>query len=95
MIGEKIKGVLLPFFGTALGAVGEGGVGEWLSSLFTAKSTPTTNSAPVVAVSASNSRLSRLSSAAGVRANDQDATVTVISKNEVCLAFVTGVNQTR
>ena len=80
---------------STLGAMGEDGVGKWISSLFTAQSTPISNSAPVVAVAASNSRVSRLSSAAGIQSNDYDASVTVITKNEVCLAFVIGENKTR
>ena len=75
--------------------VGEKGVGQWLSLLFTAESKPVSNVAPVVAVSPSNSRASRLSAAAGIKSNDADATVTVITKNEVCLSFVIGSNQTR
>ncbi|MER2143562.1 MAG: hypothetical protein ABS888_07175, partial [Eubacteriales bacterium] len=74
---------------------GENGIGQWLSLLFTTQSNPVSNNAPVVTVNASNSRASRLSSAAGIRPNDVDATVTVITKNEVCLSFVIGQNQTR
>ena len=73
----------------------EGSVAQWLSSLFTAGSEPVTNSAPVTAMSNALSRSSRLSSAAGVRPNDADASVTVISKDQICLSFVTGVNQQR
>ena len=73
----------------------EGSVAQWLSSLFTAESEVVTNSAPVTAVSNALSRSSRLSAAAGVRSNDADASVTVISKDQICLSFVTGVNQQR
>ena len=73
----------------------EGSVAQWLSSLFTAGSEPVTNSAPVTAMSNALSRSSRLSSAAGVRPNDADASVTVISKDQICLSFVIGVNQQR
>ena len=71
------------------------GISEWLSSLFISQSQPVSNSAPVTAFTPSNSRASRLSAAAGVRSNDVDAHVTVITKNEVCLAFVVGKNQQR
>ena len=78
------------------GDMGEGGgVSDWLSSLFTSKSQPVSNSVPLTAITASNSRLSRLSSAAGIQSNDADASVTVITKNEVCLSFVIGENQSR
>ena len=77
------------------GDMGEGSVSDWLSSLFISKSQPVSNSAPLTVVSASNSRLSRLSSAAGIQSNDADASVTVITKNEVCLSFVIGENLSR
>lgn len=83
---------LWSFFG---GMDQEGSVAQWLSSLFTSGSEPVTNSAPVTAVSNAFSRSSRLSAAAGVRSNDADASVTVISKDQICLSFVIGVNQQR
>ncbi len=86
---EKVRELWSAFGGE------DGSIARWLSSLFTAQSEPVINSAPVVAVSGASSRLSRLSSAVGIRSNDADATVTVISKDQVCLSFVTGVNQTR
>lgn len=76
-------------------ALDEGGIGQWISELFTTKSQPVTNSAPVKAVAASSTITSRLSSAAGLQSNDVDASVTVITKNEICLAFVVGKNQQR
>lgn len=80
---------------SSLGASGEGGVGQWISSLFIARSEPVAKSAPVVAVTGSNSRMSRLSAAAGIQANDQDATVTVITKDQICISLVTGIDQSR
>ena len=88
---EQIKSL----WGDYGAAIGKSGIGQWISALFTADSQPVANSASVRAVAASNTVASRLSTAAGLVANDADATVTVISKNEVCLAFVIGENQSR
>jgi hypothetical protein len=69
---------------------GEAGIGAWMTDLFTGSGGPVTNSAPVARVSASSSRANRLSTAAGVAANDVDAKITVLTENEVAITLQTG-----
>lgn len=70
-------------------------IGDAVTELFGSTSQPVTNSAKVTSVSPSYSRASRLALAANVESNDAEASVTVISKNQVCLSLVAGENMTR
>jgi len=97
--GGESRDAMLAEIKSLLGAIGasigEGDIGQWISTLFITESQPASNSAPVKAANMSRSIVSRLSNAAGLQPNDVDASVTVITKNEVCLAFVIGENQQR
>ncbi|MBQ6358912.1 MAG: hypothetical protein IJI97_08215, partial [Clostridia bacterium] len=69
-------------------------VGAWMDSLFRQSGQPQTNSVSVSRVSPNASRSGRLSSAAGLAANDvADAKVTVITENEVALVLQTGTKE--
>ena len=62
----------------------------WINTVLSGGGEPVTNSAPVTRVNASNSRASRLSSAAGIAANDAEAKITVLSENEIAIELKTG-----
>ena len=66
---------------------------DWINTVLSGGGEPVTNTAPVTRVSASNSRVNRLSSAAGVAANDVDAKITVLSENEVAIELKTGTKE--
>ena len=83
---------------TVLGPAGdeEGSqyVGAWMDSLFRQSGQPQTNSVSVSRVSPNASRSGRLSSAAGLAANDvADAKITVITENEVAIVLQTGTKE--
>ena len=69
-------------------------VGAWMDSLFRQSGQPQTNSVSVSRVSPNASRSDRLSSAAGLAANDvADAKITVITENEVAIVLQTGTKE--
>ena len=66
-------------------------IGDWISEVLGQTGGPQTNSVSVSRVSPNASRSGRLSSAAGLAANDvADAKITVITENEVAIVFQTG-----
>ena len=66
---------------------------KWMNDLLFSGESPVTNTAKVTRVSAANSRMNRLSTAAGTVANDVDAKITVLSENEVGIVLQTGDRQ--
>jgi len=82
--GGESRDAMLAEIKSLLGAIGasigEGDIGQWISTLFITESQPASNSAPVKAANMSRSIVSRLSNAAGLQPNDVDASVTVITK---------------
>ena len=66
-------------------------VGDWASRLMLEDDEPQSNSVSVSRATATATRMNRLSSAAGLAANDvADAKITVITENEVAVVFQTG-----
>ena len=59
-------------------------VGKWMTNLLSGNSEPIFQSAPITRVSAANTRASRLMRASGLT-DDQEATVTVYTDNEVVI----------
>ena len=82
-------------FGPLGGEESDGYVGDAISELFSGSSQPVTNSAKVTTTGAGLSRSSRLAGAAGMAPNDADTSVTVISKNQVCISLLAGDAKTR
>ena len=69
-------------------------VGMWMDTLFRESGNPQTNQTSVSRVSPNASRSDRLSSAAGLAANDvADAKITVITENEVAIVLQTGTKE--
>ena len=69
-------------------------VGTWMDTLFRESGNPQTNQTSVSRVSPNASRSGRLSSAAGLAANDvADAKITVITENEVAIVLQTGTKE--
>ena len=69
-------------------------ISEWLGDLFNGGQQPVTNSASVSVVKADGSRLSRIASrAGGLQDNDSQATVTVLSENQIAIRLVAGENR--
>ncbi len=69
-------------------------VGTWMDTLFRESGNPQTNQTSVSRVSPNASRSGRLSSAAGLAANDvADAKITVITENEVAIVLQTGTTE--
>ncbi|MBR3016317.1 MAG: hypothetical protein IKH57_04450 [Clostridia bacterium] len=62
----------------------EPGIGNWMTGLLTGNDELIVESAPITRVSAANTRANRLMRASGL-ADDQEATVTVYSDNEVVI----------
>ena len=64
----------------------------WFQELYGYDGGASENAAPVMAVSASNTRMGKLSSGTSVlAANASEAKVYVLSENEICIELVTGV----
>ncbi|MBR2797169.1 MAG: hypothetical protein IKE17_05410 [Clostridia bacterium] len=69
-------------------------IGTWMDTLFRESGQPQTNQTSVSRVSPNASRSGRLSSAAGLAANDvADAKITVITENEVAIVLQTGTKE--
>ena len=67
---------------------------EWLGDLFSGGQQPVTNAASVSVVKADGSRLSRIASRAGdLQGNDSQATVTVLSENQIAIRLIAGENK--
>ena len=66
-----------------------GRVGEWVEALFSYDNEPASNTVPVAVVNASGSRMGRMAAKGSVLSNADNATIHVMTENEIGLVFYT------